>query len=231
MRLSYRDKTDVFFDLDHTLWDFERNSALAFHEVIKRLKLPFAPDTFLDFYVPINAAYWEKYSLNLVSKEELRIGRIRDTFEQLSYQSDEYEIRLLGDNYLQEMPNHNHLFDGVLEVLEYLQDKYQLHIITNGFNEVQDKKLKRSGIEPYFKTVTNSEIAGVSKPNPQIFNFALNAANANAAQSIMIGDNLMADVKGALAVGMDAIYYNPQVKLNTKDYFQITDLIELKKLL
>ncbi|AJA67802.1 noncanonical pyrimidine nucleotidase, YjjG family [Myroides odoratimimus] len=228
---SLTSKTDIFFDLDHTLWDFEKNSALAFNDVIEELKLPFSTEAFLSHYVAINNEYWDKYSLNQVSKEELRIGRIRDTFAKLGYQSTTEEMLLLGDNYLKAMPNHNYLFDGAIEVLDYLQDKYKLHIITNGFNEVQGKKLDRSGISGYFQTVTNSEMAGVSKPNPEIFNYALDKAKAGVKDSVMIGDNFLADIEGALGVGMDAIYYSQSKEKVTPQIYHVQKLIELKDLL
>lgn len=228
---SLSNKTDIFFDLDHTLWDFEKNSALAFNDVIEELKLPFSTELFLSHYVAINNVYWDKYSLNQVTKEELRIGRIRDTFAKLGHESTTEAMLKMGDDYLKAMPNHNYLFDGAIEVLDYLQEKYKLHIITNGFDEVQSKKLDRSGISGYFKTVTNSETAGVSKPNPDIFNYALDQAKVKVGESVMIGDNYLADIEGALGVGMDAIYYSQSNDKVTPQIYHVQKLIELKDLL
>ncbi|WP_010251402.1 YjjG family noncanonical pyrimidine nucleotidase [Myroides injenensis] len=227
----YKGKTDIFFDLDHTLWDFEKNSALAFEQVLTEMKLPFSIDDFLNYYVDINAEYWDKYSLNQVTQEELRVGRIRDTFNHLNYSTSIEEILNVGDNYLTYLPNYNYLFDGAVDLLEYLQDKYRLHIITNGFDKVQHKKISNSGIEKFFLTVTNSENAGVKKPDPGIFNYALKSAHVPVERTVMIGDNLLADVEGAMNVGMDVIYYNEHSKKVSEDIVQVKQLVEIKNLL
>lgn len=227
----YQGKTDIFFDLDHTLWDFEKNSALAFEQVLTEMKLPFSIDDFLNYYVDINAEYWDKYSLNQVTQEELRVGRIRDTFNHLNYSTSIEEILRVGDDYLAYLPNYNYLFEGAVDLLEYLQDKYRLHIITNGFDKVQHKKISNSGIDKYFLTITNSENAGVKKPDPGIFNYALQSAHVSVEKTVMIGDNLLADVEGAMNVGMDVIYYNEHSKNVSEDIVQVTQLIEIKNLL
>src|SRR5690606_2361270 len=199
--------TDVFFDLDHTLWDFEKNSALAFEAVLN----VHCPDVdlaeFLKHYVPLNHAYWERYRKDEVTQAELRLGRLRDTFAAMAYPAGEELLALLSDQYIRQLPQHNHLFDGATELLDYLKTKYRLHIITNGFDEVQYHKIKNANIGHYFTTVTNSEMAGVKKPNPVIFEYALKLANAKKESSIMIGDCIDADVKGALNCGLDAILF------------------------
>ncbi|MGI9548268.1 MAG: HAD family hydrolase, partial [Flavobacteriaceae bacterium] len=95
-----------------------------------------------------------------------------------------------------------------LDILEYLKPRYKLHIITNGFQEIQEKKLRKSNIYGYFDQVVNSEMAGVKKPNPEIFKLALQMANTTAAASIMIGDNIEADILGAKAVGIETLHFN-----------------------
>ena len=125
----------------------------------------------------------------------------------------------------------NHLFDGAVEILEYLKPNYQLHIITNGFKEVQHGKLNNANIDHYFNTVTNSEMVGVKKPNPRIFNHALNLAKANATNSIMIGDNLEADILGALDIGLDAICFNYHKETIAPDITIINHLLAIKKYL
>jgi putative hydrolase of the HAD superfamily len=227
----FDNKTDIFFDLDHTLWDFEKNSALAFERVIDEMKMPFSVADFLSHYVVINEEYWHKYSLNLISHDELRVGRIRDTFQYLKYKGNTEEILQIGESYLKYLPDYNYLFDDALELLDYLQDKYRLHIITNVFDEVQRQKLINSGISHYFITVTNSELAGVKKPDAGIFTYALNRAKVSVGNSVMIGDNLLADIKGAQNVGMDVIYYNEHNKNITSDLVQVNKLIDIKGLL
>ena len=200
--------TDIFFDLDHTLWDFERNSALAFESVLHRNNIEVALPEFLKHYVPLNKWYWEQYRKDLVTQATLRYGRLKDTFDRLDYTISDEVIHRLSEEYIQELPLNNHLYEGTIELLTYLQPNYRLHIITNGFQSVQDGKLNNSGIGKFFQTVTNSETAGVKKPHPMIFEKAMERAGTLPEQSIMIGDCLEADVQGALDVGMSAIFFN-----------------------
>jgi len=219
----------IFFDLDHTLWDFEKNSALAFETVLKKHQIAVDLNDFLQHYIPLNLLYWEKYRKEEVTQAQLRYGRLKDTFNQLSFDIEDAMIDTLSAEYIHYLPQFNHLFEGAIEVLDYLKPNYQLHIITNGFEEVQSKKLKNSNIEHYFTTITNSEMAGVKKPNPLIFEYALNAAKADKSNSIMIGDCIEADVQGALDFGMDAIHFNENKSYIANHIKQINHLIELKK--
>ena len=219
----------IFFDLDHTLWDFEKNSALAFETVLKKHQIAVDLNDFLQHYIPLNLLYWEKYRKEEVTQAQLRYGRLKDTFNQLSFDIEDAMIDTLSAEYIHYLPQFNHLFEGAIEVLDYLKPNYQLHIITNGFEEVQSKKLKNSNIEHYFTTITNSEMAGVKKPNPLIFEYALNAAKADKSNSIMIGDCIDADVQGALDFGMDAILFNENKSYIANHIKQINHLIELKK--
>lgn len=223
--------TDIFFDLDHTLWDFEKNSALAFEKVLAMNQIQVDLDVFLKHYVPLNLKYWELYRHEKVSQAELRYGRLKDTFDLINYEVSDELIDLISVEYIKYLPESNHLFDGTIAILDYLKPKYNLHIITNGFHEVQAGKMKNSGIEKYFKTITNSEMAGVKKPNPRIFEFALHTANADKQKSIMIGDCIDADVNGALNFGMDAIYFNENNKEVPSGIKQINHLIEIKNFL
>jgi len=200
--------TDIFFDLDHTLWDFEKNSSLAFERVLAAHQIAVPLDAFLEHYVPLNLLYWERYRHEQITQAELRYGRIRDTFDLLGYAADDEIIEKLSESYIQHLPEHNHLFDGAIEILDYLSGKYRLHIITNGFHEVQFRKINNAKIGHYFKTVTNSEMAGVKKPNPLIFEYALKSANVRKENCVMIGDCIDADVRGAIAYGIDAILFN-----------------------
>lgn len=219
---------DVFFDLDHTLWDFERNSALAIEFIFNKHRVAVDLDLFLVHYVPINAKYWELYRLDLISQDELRLRRLKDTFELLHYCINDQEIMFLAQEYIANLPTNNHLFEGAISVLDYLAPKYNLHIITNGFDTVQEQKLQKANIKHYFKTITNSQLAGAKKPHPQIFEYALLAAKATKTTSIMIGDCPIADVKGALDFGMKAILFNPNATEIITDALQISNLLEIK---
>ena len=223
---------DIFFDLDHTLWDFEKNSALTFEKILQKNKIPVDPVEFVQQYSPINYKYWDLFRDDKISQNEMRYGRLIDTFALLNIEIEQAVVEILADEYIQFLPENNHLFDGTLELLDYLKPKYNLHIITNGFHDLQNYKLKNSNLTPYFKTVTNSESAGVKKPNPIIYEFALRQANAKSESSIMIGDCIHADVFGALNVGMEAILFNeiPQI-LEDKTIRQVNYLLDLKNYL
>ena len=222
---------DIFFDLDHTLWDFDKNSMLAFKRVFKKFKITIEFDTFLKIYEPINIEYWKKYREDKVSKENLRRGRLIDSFNYFDLIYSTEKIDEIADAYIQELPFDNHLFEGAVEILDYLILKYKLHIITNGFEEVQHKKLKNSGIDHYFSTVTTSEEVGVKKPNPKVFLTALNKANSLPAQSVMIGDSLEADILGANNIGMQTIFYNYRNESISKKIKSIDSLLEIKNYL
>ncbi len=223
--------TDVFFDLDHTLWDFEKNSVLAFEIIFEKHDIVLDFDKFIQFYVPTNIKYWEMFRKDEIDHHTMRYRRLRDSFDYLSYSIDDNKIQLLSDEYIYYLPKNNHLFDEAIPVLDYLSSKYNLHIITNGFAEIQKNKLDNSNITHYFKTITNSEMAGVKKPNPLIFEFALGLANTNKENSIMIGDCIEADVIGALNAGFDAIYFNESKSKTFESIKQINRLIELKQYL
>jgi YjjG family noncanonical pyrimidine nucleotidase len=221
----------IFFDLDHTLWDFEKNSELTFRMVLQKHKIDVDFDKFIKFYIPINAKYWEMFRKDEISQNQLRHGRLKETFDLIGYQINNELIDLISDDYIDNLPKFNHLFEGTIEILDYLKINYHLHIITNGFEEVQNHKINNSGIATYFQTITNSEKSGAKKPNPIIFNHALELAKATKQNSVMIGDCIEADVKGALDFGMSAIYFNEHQKIVSSDFVQISHLLELKKYL
>ena len=223
--------TDVFFDLDHTLWDFEKNSALAFETVFKLHNVSVDMAEFLHFYVPLNRTYWERYRKDEITQKELRFGRLKDSLDLIKHNVSDDVVDLLSMEYIHYLPKFNHLYDGTIEILDYLKPKYNLHIITNGFAEVQDNKLNNSYITHYFKSVTNSEMAGVKKPNQKIFDFALNLAQAKKENSIMIGDCIEADVQGALDAGLDAVFFNENNVPVANTIKQVNHLLELKKYL
>lgn len=221
----------IFFDLDHTLWDFDKNSGLAFNSIFKKHQILIEVEDFLQIYTPINENYWKLYREDKVSKKDLRYGRLKDSFDGLKINVSDSTIEQLSIDYIDHLPNHNHLLEGTLEILNYLQPNYTLHIITNGFKEVQHKKMEKSGILDYFKTITTSEDVGVKKPHHKIFETALKNASAKVENSIMIGDNFEADIIGAKNYGMRSILYNYYKAKFPEDHYQVIQMIELKKFL
>jgi len=222
----------VFFDLDHTLWDFDKNSDLAFQKVFVKQNISLRIEDFLTVYKPINFNYWKLFREDKVTKQELRYGRLKKSFDTLNYTISDDIIDEIAENYLEFLPDFNHLFEGAFEILDYLKDKYELHIITNGFEEVQNNKMKSSKIYHYFDKIITSESVGVKKPNPKVFTYALDIAKANKENSIMIGDNLEADIQGAINVGMRAIHCNfDNVSDNKSNLLSVSSLLEIKQYL
>ncbi|MDP5105773.1 MAG: YjjG family noncanonical pyrimidine nucleotidase [Polaribacter sp.] len=222
----------VFFDLDHTLWDFEKNSDLTFRKVFEKQNITLDVNRFLEIYKPLNLEYWKLYREEKVTKQELRYGRLKKTFDAVNYTISDDLIDVIAIEYIDFLPHFNHLFDHTFEILDYLKDKYQLHIITNGFEEIQTKKMQSSNILHYFNAIITSESVGVKKPNPKVFNFALTSANALKENSIMIGDSIEADIQGALNAGMQAIHFNfDGEQVNDPNFPSITTLLEIKQYL
>lgn len=229
--MKFNNIRHIFFDLDHTLWDFDKNSGLAFNSIFRKHQIMVELEDFLKVYTPINENYWKLYREDKVSKEDLRYGRLKESFDGLKINVTDIQIKRLSIDYIDHLPSNNHLLEGAMEILDYLHPTYKLHIITNGFKEVQHRKLESSGIMKYFTTITTSEDVGVKKPHPKIFEIALGNASANVEESIMIGDNLEADVLGAKQFGMQAILYNYYKNEFSEEYHQVLEMKDLAKYL
>ncbi|MFD2601299.1 YjjG family noncanonical pyrimidine nucleotidase [Flavobacterium suzhouense] len=229
--MKITNKRAVFFDLDHTLWDFEKNSALAFQVIFEELDIKVSHQEFNKHYSPINAKYWKLYRDGEITQQELRYGRLKDTFLLIDFTADDILLERISQQYIRLLPENNNLFEGAVEVLDYLKPKYSLHIITNGPDEVQERKLKNANIGHYFDTITNSELAGCKKPHAGIFEYALKAANVDRKESIMIGDCIEADVQGAIDCGMEAIFFNEHNLEAPASIMQINHLLEIKNIL
>lgn len=232
MELKYK---HIFFDLDHTLWDFEKNSQetlehLYHHYGLKNFGVHH-PDDFIAVYEKINHAMWAQYGRGEIDKATLREKRFTDSFAALGV--DEAHIpQGIWQLYLDICPTKTNVFPHALEVLEYLHNKYTLSIITNGFEETQHRKLSHSGIAPFISHVLTSESIGFAKPDPRIFEHLLNTHGADIREAIMIGDNIETDIGGAKAAGLDHIFFNPE-KMPHSYVVQteIHSLLQLKELL
>ena len=228
-------KKHLFFDLDHTIWDFDKNAEEALHELyviygLKELGLNSA-DLFIETYTHHNHRLWAEYHTGKITKNQLRETRFKTTFLELGVQPDFIPLKF-EDDYVSLCPTKTNLFPHAHETLQYLQKKYMLHLISNGFKESSELKIGNTNIGGYFKNVIISEIVGVNKPDPAIFAHALSLAGAEKNESLMIGDSLEADVYGALNFGMDAIYFNPFKKPKPADVpLQVMHLKELTEIL
>ena len=225
----------IFFDLDRTLWDFEANSLITLQEIFENRKLASFGipdfDIFLKFYKTYNIQLWDLYKQGKIEKEYLSVERFDGTLRHFSIKNEELAQKIAKD-YVQISPTKTKLFPFVNEILTYLKEKYHLHIITNGFNEVQFVKLKNSRLDQFFTKVITSEMIGIQKPNPKIFEYALSEANAASNESIMIGDDQKTDIIGAQNFGMDQVFvdYNFEALICNPSY-RIHHLKELKRLL
>lgn len=198
----------LFFDLDNTLWDFDRNSQLAMYEVWVRNQLPEDDfERFFTIYNIHNDRLWAAYREHRITKQELSTQRFSLSLDEAGYAG----IDGTGFNYsyLEAMPNQTMLCSGALEILQRLSGRFRMHIITNGFAEVQHRKMELSGLLPFFDRIFISELVQAPKPSPEIFRHALKSCNARKRESVMIGDSWEVDILGAKAEGIDQIFYNP----------------------
>jgi len=223
--------TDIFFDLDHTLWDFEKNSALTFKKILSENNINVDMSDFLEVYIPNNMAFWKLYRDDKITSLTLRYQRLKTTFDTLKYEVSDETINKLSNLYIKHLSTFNHLFPNTIEILEYLKQNYELHIITNGFSEIQNRKLKKSNIHSYFNQIISSETASVKKPNPIIFKKALELANTIPEKSIMIGDSIEADILGAKSVGFHVLHFNAHKESKHQFCDMISDLNEIKNYL
>lgn len=231
-----KDKIEhVFFDLDRTLWDFEKSAEQTFMEIYDHYKLfekgiPSVKE-FHAVYTVHNNRLWDRYREGGIKKEVLRGLRFKLTLNDFGI-VDEVLGENIGNDYVRISPLKVNLFPYSIEILEYLLPKYKMHIITNGFSEVQETKLKTSGMDKYFVEVITSEEAGVKKPDPGIFEFAFGKTGASAHESIMIGDDYEVDIIGARGAGMKQIFFDPEKKHGKNgSTHHITNLKEIEGIL
>lgn len=224
----------IFFDLDHTLWDFDKNSSEALSEIFHEVELNGEIDNlenFIKTYKRINEGYWQKYNHGHVTKEQIRTDRFKDVLNHFNVNDVQEKALLIGELYLQKSPHKKHIFPNAHETLDYLQNDYQLHIITNGFKEVQFIKMDNCNLTPYFDLILCTEEVGVNKPNPLVFETALSKTGAISGESLMIGDNPETDIMGAANCGFSTILFNPHQHETDVNSTQISDLKELINIL
>jgi len=209
----------IFFDLDNTLWDHRKNAYLTIKDLFEKeeigLNYQIDFEEFHAVYHRVNEKLWEDIRDGIIDKEYLRKHRFYDTFSHFNIQDEQLSM-YFEEHFLDRILNYNELVEGAAPILEYLKGKgYTLHIISNGFKEVTERKCLLSGIAPYFQTITSADTVGVRKPRPEIFEYSLNLAQAAPEESILIGDDWIADIVGARNYGMGAIFFdvfneNPQ---------------------
>lgn len=225
----------VFFDLDNTLWDFEKNSTEILYELFDKYELKklgvLSPEYFITMYKDRNAMMWEQYRHNKIDKATLRNKRFYFTFWDMGLEPETVPEGLAED-YVRMSPAKKNLFPNTIEVLDYLFPKYKLHILTNGFAEAQHVKLQNCGIEKYFTEVIISEETGFKKPDINIFKYAMLKTNSTSDENIMIGDGFEVDTLGAMNAGWKGVFFNiHHLKYDVAVDYEIKNLIELKSIL
>lgn len=225
----------LFFDLDHTLWDYDRNVSESLSELYALYGLEemgvASFEAFFSAFEQVNYALWDQYNIGAINKEDLRGVRFSRIFEFAGLNPEMVPVTMEED-FLVRTSSKSHIFPDAKEVLEYLQKKYRLHIITNGFNESQALKIRSAGLEPYFELIVTSETTGFRKPDRRIFDHAVQHLKATSEQCLMIGDNPASDLLGASRAGIDSIYFNPYNRTCEQPYIHaIRGLRELEQLL
>lgn len=231
--MEYR---SIFIDLDDTLWAFTENARDTFEEMYHQYRFERyfqSFDHFMKLYTPKNLELWELYGRHEISKDELNARRFSYPLLQVGV-DDPALVKAYSDGFFAAIPYKRKLMPHAMEALEYLSGKYRLYILSNGFRELQEQKMRSAGILHYFRKIVLSEDIGAHKPFPAIFNFAMSATQSEFRTSLMIGDNWKNDIVGAREVGMGQGYYCPDAEPSVLDFqptFLLRDWKEIKKVL
>ena len=226
---------NIFFDLDDTLWAFSFNARDTFEEMYRKYEYDRyfrSFGHFYELYEKRNIELWAEYADGKVTKEELNRQRFLYPLEAVG-EGDTALAKAFSDDFFAVIPTKSRLMPHAQKVLEYLAPKYNLYILSNGFQELQCHKMRSAGIDHYFKKVVLSDDIGVLKPWPEIFHFAMSATQSELRESLMVGDSWENDIKGAQGVGIHQVFYNVtgRTEFPFKPTYQITDLKELLQLL
>lgn len=226
--------TNIFFDLDRTLWDFDASAKYTFSRMFEKYKLADlgvpSVEVFKKHYDIHNDMLWSWYRKGEILKEVLSIRRWEMTLADFGIENSRISVGM-SEDYVTLDPDKAFLFPGAIETLKYLNERYTLHLITNGFQEVQEQKFRIAHLDRYITTVTTSEEAGIKKPESGIFHFALGKAGCSASESIIIGDDLAVDIEGGKNAGMDQVFFNPGgIEHEQEITFEISCLVELQDL-
>ncbi len=223
--------TTVFFDLDHTLWDFDRNSELTYRKILPELRIQVDFKKFAYYYGIVNAKYWQLFREEKISHELLREKRLEEVFKILKIRITKEQIIQISELYIKYLTDYNHLIANAFDILDYLKPNYKLYLLTNGLIDVQKTKIEKSGLDKYFKAMITSDDVGCKKPNKEFYNYAMKIASVNNNECVMIGDGWEPDIIGSKRVGITPLFFNPHNLAVDESVITITDLIEIKKYL
>jgi putative hydrolase of the HAD superfamily len=223
----------LFFDLDRTLWDWNANSQIALRNLYQRYltNSGYSFEEFESHYNRHNDRMWALFRENKIKKEDFRVQRFFLSLNEIDIDSQELAEKI-SKEFMDESPRGKLLMPNAIEILDYLQPRYHLHILSNGFRDIQNVKMSGSGLISYFKRIITSESCGYLKPDKRIFHYALSCTNCRKEDALMIGDEIDADIIGAQNFGIDQVFYNPEsINHSFSPTFEINNLQQLKKFL
>lgn len=222
----------IIFDADETLFDFKKSERDAFKNAMLEFDIEYDENHHLKIYQGINTAIWKEFEEGLITQEKLKVERFKRLSDNLNAGFDEVKF---AKSYMKHLANASFLYDDSVDLVESLHKDYRLTIVTNGLKDVQDKRIRKSIIAKYFEDVVVSEEVKVSKPDPKIFEHALNNINhTNKSKVLIVGDSLTSDIQGGINSGIDTCWFNPNIIVNKtgiKPTYEISNLIELKDIL
>lgn len=226
-----KDINHIFFDLDHTLWDYDKSAQetlLEIHQFLELKDSEISTKEFIDTFYKVNENLWQLYNRGEIDREYIKRSRFRDILTLVD--ADPIQSVQASEYFLNHCSAKPYLIEDSITALRYLSERYQLHIITNGFTDSQNNKLSSSGIADFFKVVVTSESTGAKKPSPEIFHYSMGMAGGHSSNSVMIGDNPRTDISGAKGVGMTSILFDPSGKKRSLADVSIQSHLELIKL-
>lgn len=226
---------NIFIDLDDTLWDTRANARESMEEIFFQYNLNEhfrSFDFFYEIYNTNNLKLWDLYHFGKITKPQLMRERFLYPLQQGGINDEQLAVRY-GHDFLERTTTKTKLVPHAIELLDYLFPKYRLFILSNGFRELQHRKVANSGMLNYFEKIILSEDAGVNKPHPEIYHYALKTTNSRKNESIMIGDNPETDIAGAHKIKMDQIYFadNQDIILDFEPNFTVNSLLDIKRIL
>lgn len=222
----------LFFDADDTLFDFKKAESEAFKNTMLEFNLPYEETYHLPLYQKINSTLWKEFEQGLISQEKLKVERFKRLTAQLALLFDEMQF---AKAYMKNLANASFLFEKSMELIKELHASYRLSIITNGLKDVQNKRIRQSPLAAYFEDIVISEEVKVAKPDPKIFEYAMQNINyRDKSKVLLVGDSLSSDIKGGVQFGIDTCWYNPYNLGNNSNLlptYQISKLTDLPLLL
>ena len=225
----------LFFDLDDTLWDTAHNNKICLEEIYDDYHFGrYYPsfEVFFDFYMPHNLQLWAKYRRHAIDRRTLITERFLHVLRPMGIDDETFAWRV-NDDFIQRTATKTKIIEGAIDLLEYLFPKYRLFILSNGFREIQSRKMQNAGLAPYFERIILSEDVSIQKPHRKIFDYALKNTNSRRSESLMTGDSLEADIEGAQNACIDQVWFNPygETPKEPPPTYTVQSLMEIKRFL